>query len=143
MNSHEEVVKRFFEIIAELAEMKKLDSEYAFMKKHEISTGNFYALKRDNSRYILKPEWMVSLVKNYNVSAHYLLTGEGPHFDFKKKVEKSPKHIGNERRINELETENQQLKEVVNEFKLILSNFDKSLSKKRKHALPLSPLKTD
>ncbi|MBA4852023.1 hypothetical protein [Emticicia sp. BO119] len=143
MNSHEAVVKRFFEILDELVRDKKLSYVNDFYKKHKINIGNITQLKKNHSRNMLKMAWLIDLVETYRASAHYLLTGEGPHFEYKKGREKSPKHIGMEKRIDELEAENQQLKEVINEFKLILSNFDRAASKKRKHALIQSPLQTD
>lgn len=79
MNSKDsqDIVKRFFEAIYYLKAMGKIRGKGTFTREHDINRWNFNKLEKDYSRGIFQPAWLTYLVKDYNISAKWLLTGLG------------------------------------------------------------------
>jgi len=71
------IVARMFQAIRKLIEMKKLKSFYAFTSKYGINPGNFHYIEKHADTAALPVLYLHLLVKDYKVSAHWLLTGLG------------------------------------------------------------------
>lgn len=74
------VTKRFFEAINMLKEQKRIRGLQTFTNAHNINRWNVNTVKAEPETRVLKPEWMVFLVQDYNISAEWLLTGKGGMF---------------------------------------------------------------
>lgn len=75
------IVGRFFEAMYAIINNKetyKLRGKATFCKRCDINRGNLYQLEQDMSRGIFKAAWLTYLVRRFGVSAHWLLTGDGP-----------------------------------------------------------------
>ena len=75
---------RFFQVYDLLLEAHKkhtegpkIKSTYEFVKKYGINHGNFSKLREAPEKYALPVIYLYYLVNDFNVSAHWLLTGEG------------------------------------------------------------------
>ncbi len=73
------ITKRFFLAIDRLKEEKRIRGLQTFTREYDINYWNICTLKKQPERSVLKPEWLYYLVKNYNVSSEWLITGRG-HF---------------------------------------------------------------
>lgn len=83
------VVRRFFEALdAVVKEKNDLRGRATFCRKYEINRRNLYQLEQDMSRDIFQSAWLTYLVRDYGVSADWLLTGRG---EIKKKSVGRPK----------------------------------------------------
>jgi hypothetical protein len=71
------IVERFFEAIYDLKARKVIRGKQTFTRIYGINNRNFWLLEQDKSRDILQLAWIAHLVRDYNVSAEWLLTGEG------------------------------------------------------------------
>lgn len=77
MGKEESVTDRFFLAYDRLLEERRL-SRNQLCRELDIDRRNFEKQKADHARRILRPEWLSHLVLHYGISAHWLLTGEGP-----------------------------------------------------------------
>jgi len=75
-----EIIERFYEAIDEIITMRKIRGVQTFCNLYDIDKRNFYAQRKDMSRGWFKVSWLHPLVKEYNVSADWLLTGRGKMF---------------------------------------------------------------
>lgn len=84
------VVRRFFEAMDAVIKEKqnKLRGRATFCRKYEINRRNLYQLEQDPSRDIFQAAWLTYLVRDFGVSADWLLTGRG---EIKKKPVGRPK----------------------------------------------------
>lgn len=73
----QDIVKRFFEALYYLKTVGKIRGKQTFTKEHGIDRWNLNKLEKDPSRDIFQPAWLTYLVKDYNISAKWLLTGLG------------------------------------------------------------------
>ena len=82
MNTKEsqEVINRFFEAIYTLIERKDIRGKQTFTREHNIDRWNLNKLEQDKSRDIFQVAWLSYLVKEYNISPEWLLTGRGEMF---------------------------------------------------------------
>lgn len=79
INSHpvnREINERFFKALYHLIDQDKL-TFYRFCANNRISKPQLYALKRAPEKAIVPALYLTYLVKDGNISAHWLLTGEG------------------------------------------------------------------
>ena len=74
------VTNRFFEAIDMLKAQKKIRGLQTFTREYGINRWNLNTVKSNPERSVLKPEWIVYLVRDYNVSAEWILLGEGGMF---------------------------------------------------------------
>lgn len=76
-----DVTRRFFETIDMLKVQKKIRGLQTFTREYGINRWNMNTVKSNPDRSVLKPEWIVYLVRDYNVSAQWLLLGKGGMFN--------------------------------------------------------------
>lgn len=82
------ITRRFFEALDALKKLKHIRGLKTFSSRYGINTANFWVARRDCER--IKPEWLTYLVRDYGVSAKWLLLGEGKMFT--KKLEPKITH---------------------------------------------------
>lgn len=73
----QQVTVRFFKALDFLIQTKALRGKAPFCKKYGIDKRNFYLVAREPHRISLKIQWMIYLIRDYNISSRWLLTGEG------------------------------------------------------------------
>ncbi|MCQ2976263.1 MAG: hypothetical protein MJ211_15795 [Bacteroidales bacterium] len=72
-----EITKRFFDALQKLKANGIIRGKQTFARKYNIDNRNFYKAEKDMNRNIFQTSWLLYLVRDYYVSAHWLLTGEG------------------------------------------------------------------
>lgn len=75
-----EITNRFFEAIDMLRLQKKIRGLKTITDEVGANQGNTQFIKTDPSSHVLKPELLAYLVRQYNVSAEWLLCGTGKMF---------------------------------------------------------------
>lgn len=84
-----DITKRFFEALDAIKEQKRMRGMQTFTNKYGENYRNFYNLRKAGAR--IKQEWLTYLVRDYYVSAKWLLTGEGNMFS--RHIKPRAKHI--------------------------------------------------
>lgn len=74
------VTNRFFEAIDMLKAQKKIRGLQTFTRKYNINRWNMNTVKWNPEKSVLKPEWIVYLVRDFGVSADWVLMGRGNVF---------------------------------------------------------------
>lgn len=72
------VVRRFFEALYYLKQEKIIRGKQTFTKEHDINRWNLNTLEKNPESNIFQVAWLTYLVRDYGVSAKWLLTGSGP-----------------------------------------------------------------
>ena len=73
----QKVVRRFFEALQVLKRKRIIRGKQTFTARYGINRWNLNTLEKEPSRDIFQPAWLSYLVKDYGVSATWLLTGQG------------------------------------------------------------------
>ncbi|MBW9276669.1 hypothetical protein [Bacteroides fragilis] len=76
----QKVIGRFFDALAQLKSDKRIGGPTPFAEKYNINRRNLYKLEKNNEKDIFEVAWLSYLVRDYNVSAVWLLTGEGSFY---------------------------------------------------------------
>lgn len=71
------IVERFFGVIERLIEDGAIKGVQTFTRRYGINRWNFITLKKEPHRQFFQVAWLFYLVRDYGISADYLLTGEG------------------------------------------------------------------
>ena len=79
-----EIINRMYEALGFLKERKAIRGIKTFTDRYGIDRRNFISIANSDGRYGIQPGWLTYLVRDYGVSAHWLLTGEGEPFKDKK-----------------------------------------------------------
>lgn len=74
------IVKRFFEALYRLKSDKKIRGKQTFTNEYGINRWNMNTLEKEPDRDIFQPAWLMYLVRDYNVSPMWLLTGVGDFY---------------------------------------------------------------
>ena len=75
-----EITKRFFKALDEIKAKKQLRGIQTFCNLYGIDKRNLYKVKNNPETFHLKPSWLYFLVKDFSVSATWLLVGSGNIF---------------------------------------------------------------
>lgn len=75
------ITKRFFLAIDVLITQKKIRGLNTFTTMYGINYWNLCTLRNDPSIRVLKPEFLAYLVRDFGISAEWLLTGVGSMFN--------------------------------------------------------------
>ena len=74
------IVTRFFAALDKLKEDKVIRGKQTFTRRYGINRWNIITLSKEPSRDIFQPAWLTYLVRDYGVSASWLLTGTGKFY---------------------------------------------------------------
>ncbi len=74
------VTERFFEAISMLTAQKTIRGLGTFTRAYGLNRWNMVTIRDNKETAWLKPEYLTYLVRDYNVSAEWLLTGRGGMF---------------------------------------------------------------
>jgi hypothetical protein len=74
------VVERFFEALCALKAKKVIRGKKTFTDRYGINSRNFWQLEQDFSRDIMQTAWLTYMVRDFGISAEWLLTGNGDMF---------------------------------------------------------------
>lgn len=85
------VIRRFFEALYALKARKDIRGKQTFTNQYNINRWNLNSLEKDMSRDIFQAAWLTYLVRDYGVSAQWLITGRGDMFPTQKKQATSDK----------------------------------------------------
>lgn len=75
-----EITNRFFKAIEILVENGYMRGLQTFTRRYNLNRRNIQHIKGSPSNTVLKPELLANLVTDFNISAYWLLTGNGPVF---------------------------------------------------------------
>ncbi len=71
------VTNRFFEAIDMLIAQKRVRGLQIFTRQYNINRWNLSTVKHNSDKSVLKPEWIVYLVRDFNISSEWILLGKG------------------------------------------------------------------
>ena len=74
------VIARFLEALQQLKDDRKIRGIQTFTTKYNINKRNLYFQKSNLESDIVQLSWFTYLVRDYGVSATWLLTGEGSFY---------------------------------------------------------------
>lgn len=75
-----DITKRFFLAIDTLRSLHKLRGLQTFTKLYNLNKWNMNTIKNDPEGHILKTECLAFLVRDFGISAEWLLIGQGDMF---------------------------------------------------------------
>ncbi len=73
----QQVTKRFFQALRELKERKVIRGKQTFTRRYNINRWNMNTLEKNLESDMFQAAWLTYLVRDYGVSATWLLTGAG------------------------------------------------------------------
>lgn len=76
-----DITRRFFEALDMIKEQKRIRGLQTFTREYGENYWNVHTAKKEGLR--IKQEWLTYLVRDYDVSAKWLLTGRGRMFSKK------------------------------------------------------------
>lgn len=89
-NESEQITRRFFEALTALKQRGDIRGKKTFTDRYGINRWNLNALEAGKSTQTsVQLSWLTYLVRDYGVSATWLLTGAGGMFVKKKTVQKT------------------------------------------------------
>ncbi|MBO6117322.1 MAG: hypothetical protein J6P44_02140 [Bacteroidales bacterium] len=76
------ITERFFQAIELLKMQRKIRGLQTYTREYNINRWNLVSTRNKPDRSVLKPEYLVPLVRDFGVSAEWLLTGRGAIFKY-------------------------------------------------------------
>lgn len=76
-----QIIQRFYDALDAIIAMKKIRGVNTYCRLNDIDRRNFLAQKKDLDRGWFQVFWLQPMVREYGVSARWLLTGFGKMFD--------------------------------------------------------------
>lgn len=76
----EELVARFFDALERLKADKVIHGIQTFTRRYGINRWNLLRLRDEKTSGVMRPVWLVYLVRDYKVNPHWLLLGEGDFY---------------------------------------------------------------
>lgn len=73
-----DITRRFFEALDMIKAQKRIRGMQTFTREYGENYWNFHTCRKDGLR--IKQEWLTYLVRDFDVSAEWLLTGRGGMF---------------------------------------------------------------
>lgn len=74
------IVERFFKVIEYLKASKEIRGLKTFCDLYDINRRNLMYCENNPESGMFKLTWLAILIKDYNVSAEWLMTGKGEMF---------------------------------------------------------------
>lgn len=75
-----QIMERFYSALDAIIESKKIRGVNTYCRLYEIDRRNFIAQRKDLDRGWFQVSWLQPMVREYGVSARWLLTGGGKMF---------------------------------------------------------------
>lgn len=76
-----DIQQRFFDIMQELADEKRLPGGLAgYCAAYDVDRRHYYAQKKNLGKGYFEVAWILPLIQHFNVSANWLLFGKGKKF---------------------------------------------------------------
>lgn len=76
-----QIMERFYSALDAIIESRKIRGVNTYCRLYEIDRRNFIAQRKNLDRGWFQVSWLQPMVKEYGVSARWLLTGFGRMFD--------------------------------------------------------------
>lgn len=76
-----QIMERFYSALDAIIESKRIRGVNTYCRLYEIDRRNFIAQRKDLDRGWFQISWLQPMVREYGVSARWLLTGFGRMFD--------------------------------------------------------------
>ena len=74
-------MERFYAALDAIIESKKIRGVNTYCRLHDIDSRNLIAQRKDLERGWFQVSWLYPMVREYGISARWLLTGFGKMFD--------------------------------------------------------------
>lgn len=74
------ITRRFFEAIDMLIAQKQIRGLQTFTTKYDINRWNLVTVKQNPDSSVLKPEYIAILIRDFNISAEWIMLGRGGMF---------------------------------------------------------------
>ena len=75
-----QIMERFYSALDAIIESKKIRGVNTYCRLYDIDRRNFIAQRKDLDRGWFQVSWLQPMVREYGVSARWLLTGGGKMF---------------------------------------------------------------
>lgn len=76
-----QIMQRFYVALDTIIAMKRIRGVQTYCRLYNIDRRNFLAQKKDLDRGWFQVSWLYPMVKEYGISAKWLLTGYGKMLD--------------------------------------------------------------